>query len=119
MIDIGKILKRAWHILWNYRILWIFGILLALTHAGGSGGNSSSGSGGNSNYNFNGSNGNPGIDWNSSPFLRGLYNWFQAEYPAAGAVSRPAHRHVHLDRRWPVALHPGRRRGPCIDPLSH
>ena len=31
MIDIGKILKRAWHILWNYRILWIFGILLAIT----------------------------------------------------------------------------------------
>ena len=29
MIDIGKILKRAWHILWNYKVLWIFGILLA------------------------------------------------------------------------------------------
>jgi hypothetical protein len=35
MIEIGKVLKRAWHILLNYRILWIFGILLAIT-AGGS-----------------------------------------------------------------------------------
>jgi hypothetical protein len=31
MIDISKILKRAWYILWNYKILWIFGILLAIT----------------------------------------------------------------------------------------
>ena len=37
MIDFGKILKRAWHILWNYRILWIFGILLAITTGGGGG----------------------------------------------------------------------------------
>lgn len=35
MIDIGKIIKRAWHILWNYRVLWIFGILLAITVGGG------------------------------------------------------------------------------------
>jgi hypothetical protein len=42
MIDIGKILKRSWHILWDYRILWIFGILLALTTGGGNSGNSNS-----------------------------------------------------------------------------
>ena len=41
MIDPIKILQRAWHILWNYRTLWIFGLILALA-AGGS-----SGSGGN------------------------------------------------------------------------
>jgi hypothetical protein len=35
MFDIGKILKRAWQILWNYKVLWIFGLLLALTGAGG------------------------------------------------------------------------------------
>ena len=33
------ILKRAWTILWSYRALWIFGIILALTTAGGSSGN--------------------------------------------------------------------------------
>jgi len=35
-----SILKRAWRILWSYRVLWIFGIVLALT-AGGSRGSSS------------------------------------------------------------------------------
>jgi hypothetical protein len=35
MIDIGKILKRAWQILWDYRVLWAFGFLLALTTTGG------------------------------------------------------------------------------------
>lgn len=38
MIDPVKILKRAWHILWNYRALWVFGLILALA-AGGGGGN--------------------------------------------------------------------------------
>jgi hypothetical protein len=46
MIDPIKILQRAWHILWNYRALWIFGLILALA-AGGS---------------FNGS-GNNGVQW--------------------------------------------------------
>jgi hypothetical protein len=39
-MDPIKILKRAWTILWSYRVLWIFGILLALTTVGGGGGNS-------------------------------------------------------------------------------
>ncbi len=30
-MDHVNILKRAWQILWNYRALWIFGIILALT----------------------------------------------------------------------------------------
>ena len=30
MIDPIKILQRAWHILWNYRTLWVFGLILAL-----------------------------------------------------------------------------------------
>ena len=30
MIDPVKILQRAWYILWNYRALWIFGLILAL-----------------------------------------------------------------------------------------
>lgn len=30
MIDPTKILQRAWHILWNYRTLWVFGLILAL-----------------------------------------------------------------------------------------
>jgi len=47
-MDHIKVLKRAWHIVWNYRALWIFGIILALTTAsGGYNGSGSSGGGGN------------------------------------------------------------------------
>jgi hypothetical protein len=55
MIDFGKILKRAWHVLWNYRTLWIFGFLLAL-FGGIYSTSSSAGSGNNGlryNYNYN------------------------------------------------------------------
>ena len=37
MINFGEILKKAWKLLWNYRVLWIFGVLLAVT-AGTAGG---------------------------------------------------------------------------------
>ena len=30
-----QVLKRAWHILWSYRALWVFGIILALTTSSG------------------------------------------------------------------------------------
>lgn len=30
MFDIKKILKRSWQILWNYKMLWAFGFILAL-----------------------------------------------------------------------------------------
>ncbi len=49
-MDPVKILKRSWHILWNYRTLWVFGLILALTAAGSSGGSGNSGS----QYNFDG-----------------------------------------------------------------
>jgi len=35
-----KVLKRAWHIIWRYRALWVFGFILALTAGGGGGGGS-------------------------------------------------------------------------------
>jgi hypothetical protein len=45
-MDHTKILKRAWQILWRYRVLWLFGFILALTTAsGGSSGTSYSISG--------------------------------------------------------------------------
>ena len=37
-MDPIKILRRAWYILWNYRTLWVFGLILALATAGSSGG---------------------------------------------------------------------------------
>src|SRR5512138_907726 len=43
-MDPVKILKRAWYILWSYRALWVFGLILAIA-AG-----SSTGRGNNSRY---------------------------------------------------------------------
>ena len=40
-MDHTQILKRAWNILWSYKMLWVFGFLLALASAGGN------------NFNFN------------------------------------------------------------------
>ncbi|HSM70947.1 MAG TPA: hypothetical protein VK851_05340 [Anaerolineales bacterium] len=42
-MDPVKILKRAWHILWSYRALWVFGLILALAAGGSSGGSGNSG----------------------------------------------------------------------------
>ncbi len=48
MFDIGNVLKRAWGILWNYRVLWVFALLLALSGGAGSGGGGGGGGGGGS-----------------------------------------------------------------------
>ena len=45
-MDPVKILRRAWYILWSYRALWVFGLVLALA-AG-----SSTGQGSNNNYQY-------------------------------------------------------------------
>jgi len=42
-MDPVKILKRAWYILWSYRALWVFGLVLAIA-AGSSSGNGSNNS---------------------------------------------------------------------------
>ena len=34
MLDIKEILKRSWHVLWSYRMLWVFGFILALATGG-------------------------------------------------------------------------------------
>jgi hypothetical protein len=60
MIDPIKILQRAWHILWSYRALWVFGLILALT-AGGS---------------YNGG-GNNGVQWRED----GNQNGYQTPPP--------------------------------------
>lgn len=42
-MDPIKILRRAWQILWSYRVLWVFGLILALAGAGTSPRNSNNG----------------------------------------------------------------------------
>ncbi len=55
MLDIKKILGRSWHILWAYRMLWVFGFILALAAGSNDFGNSS-------NYSIGNGQGNqPGI----------------------------------------------------------
>ena len=73
MIDFGKILKRAWHILWSYKVLWIFGILLAIFAGGSSGSTGSSGLRGNINNGYNGTIPNQ----SSNPDIQRLNQWFQ------------------------------------------
>ena len=55
-MDHIKVLKRAWEITWRYRVLWIFGIILALTTARGGGGNN----GGHAQYKVSGEDFSPG-----------------------------------------------------------
>lgn len=72
MIDVGKVLKRSWNILWDYKTLWIFGFLLALTSSGG-GGNGSR-------YQFGRSEGGrePGFDLGQGgPAMENLNRWLQ------------------------------------------
>ncbi len=44
-MDHLKVLKRSFEITWRYRVLWVFGILLALTSGGGGGNGGSRGGG--------------------------------------------------------------------------
>ena len=55
-MDHIKVLKRAWEITWRYRVLWIFGIILALTTAHWGGGNN----GGQAQYKVSGEDFSPG-----------------------------------------------------------
>jgi hypothetical protein len=66
-MDNMKILKRAWYILWNYRTLWIFGLILALTVGGTA--NFGTGSRGSSQNNqVNNIQGSYPIPWDSQTF---------------------------------------------------
>ena len=40
-----QILKRSWEILWSYKALWIFGVILTLTNTPGGEGSGNGGSG--------------------------------------------------------------------------
>jgi hypothetical protein len=37
-MDYGKVFRRAWDIIWNHKVLWIFGILASCGSGGGNGG---------------------------------------------------------------------------------
>jgi hypothetical protein len=58
-MDYMDVLKRAWHMVWRYRALWVFGIILALVVAGSAG---------------NGGTGAPGYDFDRDDFRPG-WRW--------------------------------------------
>lgn len=77
MINIGKILKRSAQILWDYRILWVFGLLFALTSGGGGGVGR-----GNTSFRLPDSHIPPMQQWDvrtMPPALRTLVEWFEKD----------------------------------------
>lgn len=58
-IDLGKIITRAWQIIWNYKILWVFGIFAGFASGNGSSNSSNSNSSSSSNNGDFSSFGNP------------------------------------------------------------
>jgi hypothetical protein len=83
-MNYAKILKRGWEILWSYKTLWIFGIILAFTTSSGfngGGGRSSQINVEDNNYNFNlpseiQSNLDKFSDWiNRSIFVENTSTW--------------------------------------------
>ena len=80
-MDPVKILKRSWHILWSYRALWVFGLILAVA-AGTSTGQSS-----NNNYRYEQGRGeNPQVTPQSmqeafKDFQRELHKLFEQGIP--------------------------------------
>ena len=66
-MDQIKILKRALTITVNYRVLWVFGILLAIFAGGGGGGGNGGGSGSSGGNSTPGNGGNPNFNW-QDPF---------------------------------------------------
>ena len=63
-MDHAKVLKRAWEILWRYRVLWVFGVIVLLCAAGSSG-----------NPNFNLGGGGDGYEGANVPPWTGEYHW--------------------------------------------
>ncbi len=74
-MDYGKVLRRAWEILWQYRVLWVFGVIVALAAAGGGWSNF---------YTFDGGRGGQGTPFGPEGWTR---SWELAEVvPQAAEV---------------------------------
>ncbi len=64
-MDYGKVLQRAWEIVWKHKVLWLFGVLAGCGSGGGNVSNSFQWSGG------GGGSGAP-----MPPWMRGMERWF-------------------------------------------
>lgn len=88
-MDPVKILKRAWYILWSYRALWVFGLILALAA-----GSASSHGSNNSNYRYNQSRGQnqqvtpQGMQEAFKEFQSEVHKFFEQGIPQADISGR-------------------------------
>jgi len=80
MFKIEQILKRAWQILWDYKVLWIFGFLMVLTGASHSGGGNGGGSSYRSSYSGNHETGNFPSNLENAPWMKDVENWFTTNF---------------------------------------
>ncbi len=69
-MNFGEILTKAWNIIWKFKILWVFGILVSCGQGGGSGNG-----GGNASVQFSGSDRN--IPYGLRRYFYGLENFFE------------------------------------------
>ena len=74
MLNFGEILTRSWKIIWNYKILWLFGFLASLGAGGGNGG-------GGSNFNFNSRSGQNPF---TAPNMNNMPLWAQRMMESVG-----------------------------------
>lgn len=85
-MDLGEVFGKAWKIIWNNKVLWIFGILASCSGRSGGGGGGGSGSGGSGNGpNFNGPFGSEIERFMNSvgEFLRDLPVWVYLAFAVA------------------------------------
>ncbi len=80
-MDFGEVLKKAWKIIWKFKVLWIFGILSSCGQSGGGSGGSSA----NSSAQYNGSDGANVFNGNLPPFLQNIFNSFERGFES-GAI---------------------------------
>jgi len=72
-MDFGEVLKKAWKIIWKFKVLWIFGILSSCGQSGGGSGGGSANSG----MRYNGSDGGSNFGGSLPPFLQDIFNSFE------------------------------------------
>lgn len=90
-MDYKKLLERTWHIMWNYRALWIFGLILAMTVGGTT--NLSSYHGNTQRNNTSPAQGTNFIPWDSQAF-KDPQSFFQSLEKAGNQLT-----HIPLDRK--------------------
>jgi hypothetical protein len=75
MMNYGKILTRAWQIIWKYKILWLFGILASCGNNANTGSSGANGSG--FNYQFDGQYPPENLPPGMYRFFRGFPEFFE------------------------------------------